>query len=71
MDEMEVKNYMEAIKKYAGATGRDLHIDVPLTNLSVGFPTQETLAGKIFPTVPVAKESDKFYTWPREFWYKI
>lgn len=47
------------------ATGRDLHIDVPLSNLAVkAFATGvgQFIAPQIMPIMPVDKESNKYYT---------
>lgn len=53
------------------ATPSDLHIDQYLTNLSVAF-TQESakfVADKVFPVVPVQKQSDKYNIYPKgHFW---
>ncbi len=51
-------------------TAGDVHINRPLTNLSVAFMQDAVnfVAGRIFPTVPVAKQSDLYFTYPRDFW---
>ncbi len=35
---------MQRPKTYAGATGRDLHIDAALTNLTIGYRPQNLIA---------------------------
>lgn len=48
----------------------DLHINAPLTNVSVAY-TQQTdayIAGKIFPNVPVEKRSDIFWKYSKSDW---
>lgn len=50
----------------------DVHVDGPLTNLSVRF-TQSSdmfLAQKVFPFVRVQHRSDKYYTYDRSFWFR-
>lgn len=50
----------------------DVHVDGPLTNLSVRF-TQSSdmfLANKVFPTVRVQHRSDLYYTYDRSFWFR-
>ena len=44
-----------------------VHIDTPLTNLTLAYAqTQENfIADKVFPTVGVSKQSDKFYIYDR------
>jgi len=45
-----------------------VHVDVPLTNIAVKFmqDSNEFIAGKIFPNVPVAKQSNKYFTFNRD-----
>lgn len=49
-------------------TPSDVHIDVPLTNLTVAYAQSETnfIADKVFPNVPVSKKTDKYYIYDRE-----
>lgn len=58
-----------AIRK-AQPTPGDVHVNRPLTNISVAFSNQVTsfVAGKIFPTVPVAMQSDLYYLYDRKNW---
>jgi hypothetical protein len=44
-----------------------VHIDQPLTNLTVAFLQDTTgfIAGRVFPTVSVAKKTDKYYIYDR------
>jgi hypothetical protein len=53
------------VRRYAGATGRDLHIDVPLTNLTIGYEPQGLIAPLIYPIVPVEKETNVYYVWAK------
>lgn len=43
-----------------GSTGRDLHVDVPLSNLVIGYAPQGMVADKIAPVVTVAKQSNAY-----------
>lgn len=38
-----------------------VHIDAPLTNLSLAYRNTEFVADQVLPTVPVVKQSDKYY----------
>lgn len=58
-------------KVYAGATGRDLHIDVPLTNITIGYRPQNLIADQIYPTVPVDKQSNVYYSWTQADFFRI
>jgi hypothetical protein len=65
-------NFFDAsgLKMYAGATGRDLHIDGPLSQLTIGFRPQGMIWDQIMPVVAVPKQSDGYYVWPREDWFR-
>jgi len=41
----------------------EVHIDVALTNVLLGYHPQGMIAEQIFPIIPVKKESDKYYEW--------
>lgn len=45
----------------------DVHVDRPLTNLSIAFrqSADAFIADKVFPVVPVQKQTDSFFTIPR------
>lgn len=67
----DVRNFAQSIREYIMATGRDLHIDVPLTNLSVGYRTQGNIADMVLPPVTVNKQHNGYYIWPRESWFQV
>jgi len=50
---------------YANATGRDLHIDGLLSNLSIGYRPTGMIWDQIFPIVTVNKQSDGYPIWSR------
>ncbi len=43
------------------STGRDLHVDVPLSNVVVGRRPEGFIADALLPITPVSKQSDIFY----------
>ena len=45
----------------------DIHVDTPLTNMSVAYMQSDSVmvANKIFPIVPVKKQSDLYFTYTR------
>ncbi len=47
----------------SGPTQTDVHVNQPLTNISVAFMQSDAgfVARKVFPVVPVAKQSDRYY----------
>lgn len=49
--------------------GDNVHIDQVLSNISVGFTTEQTtVADTLFPSVTVQKQSDLYYIHGRESW---
>jgi hypothetical protein len=50
------------------ATGRDLHIDVPLSNVIVGRRPEGFIADQLVPVTPVEKQSDTFYRFRHLEW---
>jgi hypothetical protein len=49
----------------AQSTGRDLHIDVLLSNVAIGYMLEDTVAGLIAPVVQVNKQSDAYAIYSR------
>jgi hypothetical protein len=47
-------------------TVRDTHVDAILTNISIAYKNASFIADKIFPIVPVKKESDKYFKYGKE-----
>lgn len=54
----------------APSTGRDLHVDVPLSNVAVGRRPEGFIADQLLPITPVNKQSDMFYTYNHLEWYR-
>lgn len=54
---------LQKTRSYAGATGRDLHIDAPLTNLSIGYRVRGLIAPDIYPLVQTPNQSGVYYVW--------
>jgi hypothetical protein len=53
---------------YDARGGRNTHIDVVLTNISVAWPNNGLVGPILTPAVPVKKQSDKYYVFGREAW---
>ena len=47
---------------------RAVHIDRALTNLSVKLSNNQTVGSVLFPSIPVMKQSDKYYVFGNENW---
>jgi len=55
---------------YAPTGSGNVHIDVVLTQISVAWPNEGLVGNVLFPSVPVNKQSDKYYVFQgREGWY--
>jgi hypothetical protein len=55
---------------YAPTGSGNVHIDVVLTQISVAWPNEGLVGNFLFPSVPVQKQSDKYYIFQgREGWY--
>lgn len=54
----------------ASPTARDLHLNRPLTNITVAFMqnASEFIADRVFPNVGVNHKSDSFYVYRRDSW---
>ena len=51
-------------------TQSDLHVNVPLTNVSIAYiqKSSEFIATKVFPKVPVKKQSDLYWKYSKSDW---
>lgn len=55
-----------------GLTGRDVHIDTPLSNIAIeAFANGDYVATKLFPVVGVQKQSDLYYTITKDQWLRL
>ena len=64
---------MRRLFRKAQPTASDVHVNRPLTNLSVAFMQSETdyVADRIFPVVPVEKKADSYYVYARDDWFRL
>lgn len=51
-------------------TGRDLHIDRPLTNVSVAYKNESYIIDDFVPVVPVQKRSDIIPNYDQSAWFR-
>jgi hypothetical protein len=53
-------------------TASSVHVNVPLTNISIAFLQDpgKFVADKVFPIVPVQKQSDRYYEYDRPAWLR-
>jgi hypothetical protein len=52
-------------------TQSDVHVNRPLTNISIAYMNeQDFIAGTVFPIVPVKKQSDQYFKYPKDQWFR-
>lgn len=53
-------------------TTNDVHVDAILTNISVAYIQDQGnfIANQVFPTVPVEKQSDKYFKYTKGDWFR-
>lgn len=53
-------------------TASDVHVDRPLTNISVAYlqSMEDFVADKVFPVVPVQKQSDRYFVYDKSYWFR-
>jgi len=56
--------------KKSQPTSSDVHIDAPLSNISTAYlqTAEQFVSTRVFPRVPVAKQSDKYFTYTKGDW---
>jgi hypothetical protein len=68
---MSNDNVLGVVRK-AQPTQGDVHVDAPLTNISVAYvqSANNFVATKVFPTVSVNKQTDKYFTYTKGDWFR-
>lgn len=58
---------MEIMIRKSQPTPSDVHVNAPLTNISIAFlqSADAFIADQVFPNIPVGKQSDRYYTYDR------
>lgn len=53
-------------------TASDVHVNAPLTSISIAFlqSQDDFIARKVFPTLPVNKQSDVYFTYDKKQWFR-
>lgn len=53
-------------------TRGDVHVNRPLTNISIAYiqSAKDFIADKVFPIVPVMKQSDLWFSYDKKFWFQ-
>jgi len=53
-------------------TAGDVHVNAPLTNISIAYIQTQNMfiADQVFPNVPVTKQSDRYFKYLKEDWFR-
>lgn len=53
-------------------TQSQVHVDAALTSISIAYMQSQDvfIADKVFPTVPVDKQTDKYFTYTKDDWFR-
>jgi len=51
-------------------TTNEVHIDTAMANISIAYKNEEYIAEQIFPIVNVTKQSDVYFTYTKDFWFR-
>src|SRR5881396_2554265 len=53
-------------------TASDVHVNVPLTNISIAWIQQQDafVATSVFPNVPFAQQSNRYFTYRRDDFFR-
>lgn len=53
-------------------TSSDVHVNRPLTTFSVAYiqDSKDFVADKLFPILPVMKQSDRYYVYVKDYWFR-
>lgn len=53
-------------------TASDVHVNAPLTSISIAFMQDQSgfVARKVFPALPVQKQSDRYYVYDKKQWFR-
>ena len=54
-------------------TAGDVHVNRPLTNISIAYiqEADQFIADRVFPNVPVSKQSDRYFQYLKEDWFRV
>jgi hypothetical protein len=52
-------------------TRRDVHVNRPLSNISVAYSNKFYIADQVFPVVPVNNQSDSYFVWDKNAWFRL
>jgi len=53
-------------------TRQNIHVNRPLTNISIAYIQKASafVAGQVFPSLPVVKQSDRYFVYLKEDWFR-
>lgn len=53
-------------------TRSDVHVNAILTQISIAYIQRaaDFIASKVFPNIPVEKQSDRYFSYPKSYWFR-
>lgn len=72
MHEAAVLKAVQAFLKAQPTLG-DVHVNAALTDISIAFLQNPAnfIADRLFPIVPVTKQADRYFTYPKGNWFRV
>lgn len=58
------------IERFSSPSKHQVHIDAPMTNISIAYRNSKYIANEIFPVVPVVKQSDLYFKFEKSVWFR-
>lgn len=58
------------IERFDAPNALDVHMDGPLSNISIAYRNENYIADQIFPIVPVKKQSDLYFIFEKTAWFR-
>jgi hypothetical protein len=52
-------------RKFGDPTTADVHVDTPLSEIAIAYKNLNFIADRVFPIIPVDKQSDKYFVWDK------
>jgi hypothetical protein len=53
-----------------GPVHSEVHVDVPLSTIATAYKNQDYISDLLFPKVTSDKQSNKYYTWTKDMWFR-
>lgn len=75
MTQMHSAEVLKAVQQFLKAqpTLGDVHVNAALNDISIAFMQDpgNFIAERLFPVVPVTKQADRYFTYPKDNWFRV